>query len=78
MMFPPFSMQIIVTIPGIHCASCAVLIKDVSSEFPSIQNVDVDVDTKSITLEHDESFDLKKWTEEIEALDPKYKVVPLS
>jgi Cu/Ag efflux protein CusF len=34
----------------------------------------VDVDTKKITLEHDESFDQQKWTEEIEALDEKYKV----
>lgn len=67
-------MQTTVSIPGIHCASCAALIKDVSSEFPSIKNVDVDVDTKKITLEHDENFDQQKWTEEIEALDEKYKV----
>lgn len=67
-------MQTTVSIPGIHCSSCAALIKDVSSEFPSIKNVDVDVDTKKVTLEHDESFDQQKWTEEIEALDEKYKV----
>jgi copper chaperone CopZ len=67
-------MHTTVSIPGIHCASCAALIKDVSSEFPSIKNIDVDVDTKKVTLEHDESFDQQKWTEEIEALDEKYKV----
>lgn len=71
-------MQTIVSIPGIHCASCAALIKDVSSEFPSIKSVNVDVDTKMVTLDHDERFDIRKWTEEIESLDPKYKVLPAS
>ncbi len=71
-------MQTHVSIPGIHCASCAALIKDVSSEFPSIKSVDVDVETKKVTLDHDESFDKQKWTAEIEALDEKYKVQPVS
>lgn len=71
-------MQTLVSIPGIHCSSCAALIKDVSSEFPSVTNADVNVDTKIVTLEHDESFDTRKWTEEIEALDEKYKVLPAS
>ena len=71
-------MQTIVSIPGIHCASCAALIKDVSSEFPAVKNANVDIDTKRVTLQHDESFDLKKWTQEIEALDPKYKIQPLA
>lgn len=68
------SMKTIVTIPGIHCASCAALIKDVSGEFPAMKNIDVDIETKKVTLDHDESFDLQKWTGEIESLDPKYKV----
>ena len=67
----------IFSILGIHCASYAALIKDVSSEFPSIQKVDVDVVTKKVTIDHDETFDLKKWTEEIESIDPKYKISPL-
>lgn len=67
-------MQTTVSIPGIHCASCAALIKDVSGEYPSIKQVSVDIDTKNVTLDHDETFDMKKWTEEIEALDPKYKI----
>lgn len=66
-----------VSIPGIHCASCATLIKDVSGEFPSIKSVDVDVDAKHVTLEHDESFNMQKWVEEIEALDPKYTIQPV-
>lgn len=71
-------MTTTVSIPGIHCPSCAALIKDVSSEFPSIKNIKVDVETKKVTFDHDESFDMKKWTEEIEALDPKYKIHPTS
>ena len=64
----------IVSIPGIHCASCAALIKEVSSEFPAIKSFDVDIDTKKVTLDHDESFDMQKWSAEIESLDPKYKI----
>lgn len=71
-------MQTTVSIPGIHCASCAALIKDVSSEFPSIKSVNVDVETKIVTLDHDERLDMKKWSTEIEALDPKYKIHPTS
>ncbi len=69
-------MQTIVTIPGIHCASCAALIKDVSSEFPSIESIDVNVDTKKVTLEHADDFDMQAWAKEIEALDDKYKILP--
>ena len=71
-------MKTIVSIPGIHCASCAALIKDVSSEFPSVKGIDVNIDAKKVTIDHDESFDIQKWTEEIEALDEKYKVQPIS
>jgi copper chaperone CopZ len=71
-------MTTTVSIPGIHCASCAALIKDVSSEFPSIKSANVDIDTKMVTLDHDDTFDMQKWTEEIEALDPKYKIHPTS
>lgn len=67
-------MQTTVSIPGIHCASCAALIKDVSSEFSAIKNVDVDIETKKVTLDHDESFDLQQWKSEIESLDRKYAV----
>lgn len=71
-------MNTTVSIPGIHCPSCAALIKDVSSEFPSIKNIDVDIETKKVTLDHDENFDRKKWQEEIEALDEKYKIQSVS
>ena len=70
-------MQTTVSIPGIHCASCAALIKDISSEFASIKSVDVDVDTKKVTLDHEEGFDLQQWKKEIESLDRKYAVFSL-
>ena len=70
-------MTTTVSIPGIHCPSCAALIKDVSSEFSAIKNVDVDIETKKVILDHDDSFDMQKWTQEIEALDEKYKIHPL-
>ncbi len=70
-------MHTTVSIPGIHCTACAALIKDVSSEFAYIHSVDVDVDTKKVTLEHEENFDLQQWKKEIESLDPKYAVISL-
>lgn len=70
-------MKTTVSIPGMHCASCATLIKDVSSEFPQILSANVDVGTKIVTLDHDESFDLQKWTNEIESLGETYKVTPV-
>lgn len=60
-----------------HCASCAALIKDVSSEFPAIKTISVDIDSKKVTIEHDESFDIQQWKKEIESLDRKYAVFSL-
>ena len=51
-----------------------MLIKDVSSEFPAIKNVSVDLQTKKVTLEHEEGLDLVPWKKEIEALGDAYKV----
>ena len=66
-----------VSIPGIHCASCAALIKDVSGEFSTIHSINVDVETKKVTIDHDESFDMQQWSKEVESLDPKYKISSL-
>ena len=71
-------MRTTFSIPGIHCAACAALIKDVSGDFPAIKSVDVDIETKRVTVEHDESFDMQTWKKEIEALDAKYKVFPVA
>lgn len=71
-------MTTTVSIPGIHCEGCAKLIKDISSEYPQIKKVDVDLDAKTITLDYESGFDQTKWSEEIESLGEPYKVHPLS
>lgn len=63
-----------VQIPGLHCPSCISLIKDVSSEFPALTSVDVDLMTKRVTLEHTDTFDFTKWKQEIEGLGDAYRV----
>ncbi|MEK9160206.1 MAG: heavy metal-associated domain-containing protein [Patescibacteria group bacterium] len=67
-------MKTTLSIPGMHCASCLLLVKDVSSEFTEIQNVHVDLETKKVFLEHMDDFDLQNWISEIEALGEAYKV----
>ena len=71
-------MQTTVSIPGIHCNSCAVLIKDVSQDFPSIQHIDVDLAKKTVTLKHDGRFDLASWSHALEEVNPAYKAHTLS
>lgn len=66
--------QTIVSIPGLHCPSCISLIKDVSSEFPALTHVDVDLASKRVTLAHDDTFDFAQWKQEIEALGNAYRV----
>ncbi len=68
-------MQTIVKIPGMHCEGCVNLIKDVSMEEPGVQNIEIDLDTKIVTLEHDDTFDMADWKDGIEILDDAYKVV---
>lgn len=68
-------MPTTISIPGIHCASCVSLIKDVSAEFPAITKIDVDLTKKRVTIEHGDNFDFAKWKEEIESLGDAYKVL---
>ncbi len=67
-------MTTTVSIPGIHCEGCAMLIKDVSKDDASIEQVDVDLATKTVVIDHDDEFDLDTWTKEIESLNPAYTV----
>ncbi len=57
-----------------HCESCVSLIKDVSSDFSSIQKLDIQLDTKKVEIEHAESFNKDLWIREVEALGDTYKV----
>jgi copper chaperone CopZ len=63
-----------VSIPGIHCEGCARLIKDVSGDYPAIAKLDVDLQAKTVTIQHEPAFDLAAWTKEIEALNEAFKV----
>lgn len=71
-------METIVSIPGMHCQSCATMIKEVSAEFPQVTKTDVDLEKKQVLLEHEKNFDPEKWTKEIESLGEDYKVYPVS
>ena len=71
-------MQTVVSIPGIHCPSCAALIQDISTEFPTIKRVDVDTDRKIVTLDHDATFNLDAWAAEVATLGDAYKVQKIS
>lgn len=68
-------MKTTVSIPGMHCNSCVEMIKEVSSEFPAIQKIDVNLETKTAVLEYTDEFVLGAWVEEIEALGEDYKVI---
>ncbi len=70
-------MKTTVVIPGIHCASCEALIKDVSGDFPAITSVTVNLEAKKVELEHSEDFDLSRWVEEVQLLGDKYIVHPV-
>ena len=69
-------MRTALSIPGMHCASCAALIEDVTSEFPAVREVEIDLAAKAVTLTHDESFDLDAWKSEVHSLGDAYAVFP--
>lgn len=68
-------MKTTVQIPGMHCGSCATLVTEVSEEFSAVHGVEVNLESKEVTLDHDESLDLAAWTQEIESLGKDYKVL---
>ena len=71
-------MQTTVFIPGLHCDACATLIKEVSSDFPSIHKVTVDLDAKQVTLEHSDDFPQAGWIAAVEELGADYHVKTVS
>ncbi len=68
-------MKTTVKIPGMHCHSCVALVTEVSEESSGVQNVNVDLNSKEVSLEYDENFNLAAWTQEIESLGEDYKVL---
>ena len=67
-----------VSIPGIHCEGCSRLIQDVSRDIPGVTSVRVDLNEKTVVIDHDDRFVFDDWKSEIESLNPDYKVHPHS
>lgn len=67
-------MKTTFSIPGLHCPSCIALVKDVSSEFPEVRTVDVNLATKQVTLDHEEKLDLSSWKRALSELGETYRV----
>lgn len=67
-------MKTTFSLPGLHCASCEALVKNVSSEFPEVRTVDVNLATKQVTLDHEEGFDPSSWKRALEELGEAYHV----
>ena len=44
------SETVVFTVPGIHCAHCAMSIREEVSEVDGVDDVDVDLDTKVVTV----------------------------
>ena len=65
-------MKQTITIEGMHCDSCKVLIEDIASAINGIKSCKVDVKSGKMIVEH-EVADLKQLKKEIEAAG-EYKV----
>lgn len=51
------SHMITYTVPAIHCAHCALSIREEVSEVEGVREVDVDLDTKLVTVRGDDLDD---------------------
>lgn len=60
-------------VTGTHCHACKAMIEDISTDFPEIKHCEIDFKTGLGNLECDDSFDLNKLKEAIEAAG-EYKV----
>lgn len=67
-------MKTVVSVPGLHCNSCTLLVKDVSSEFPAIKDVNINLTTKRVEIDHTDDLDITAWTKAVEALGEQYAV----
>lgn len=68
-------MQTLLSIQGMHCASCKTLIEDVIRETPHVTSCDVDFQTGRAVIEHDAPLDIGHLTKEIASLGD-YRVTP--
>ena len=65
-------MKQTITIEGMHCNSCKVLIEDIASDIKGIKSCKVDAKSGKMIIEH-EAADLKQLKKDIESAG-EYKV----
>lgn len=63
-----------IKITGMHCQSCANLIKDVCSDVKGIKSCSIDAETGEGEVEHGGPADLDELKKEIEKLGQGYKI----
>jgi len=68
-------MKTILTIKGLHCESCKVLIEDICKETKGVTSCNVDVKKGTAAIEH-KNADVKNIKKEIEKIG-EYKVVKM-
>jgi copper chaperone len=51
------SERLTYTVPTIHCAHCGLSIREEVSEVAGVETVDVDIDTKLVTIHGDDLSD---------------------
>ena len=56
------------SIQGMHCASCKLLIEDVCGDMPGVTSCVVDAPAGSVRIEHDASANVETIRHEIEQL----------
>lgn len=61
-------MKTILTVKGMHCESCKVLIEDTCKDIKGIKSCKVDFKTGKVELEHEKPIDLNLIKKEIKSL----------
>ncbi|MDP3639678.1 MAG: heavy metal-associated domain-containing protein [Nanoarchaeota archaeon] len=59
-------MKTTLTVKGMHCPSCKMLIEDVCSEVAGVQSCTLEMKSGKLVIEHEAGFDVKKVKREIE------------
>jgi copper chaperone CopZ len=59
-------MKTTLTVKGMHCNSCKMLIEDILGDIPGIKSSNVDPKTGKTVIEHDDSVDMDQVKKEIE------------
>ena len=63
-----------IKVTGMHCQSCASLIKDVCKDVKGIKSCQIDSKTGEGEVEYNEPGDLEELKKEIEKLGQGYKI----